>query len=89
MLSHDNVSILKVVIRYCHMTTSFISSIIYVLISQITWTCKIFAKTYSPIYFGKERGVSYLPLSHIVAQVHLGEGGVGWGWVKQELFFFY
>ena len=39
---------------------------------QITWTSKCFAETYGCFLPRTEAIISYLPLSHIAAQVHVG-----------------
>ena len=36
---------------------------------QLTWTANCLRETYGKLEFGNEHGVSYLPLSHMAAQV--------------------
>ena len=40
-----------------------------VLFVQLTFSAKALEQTFGRLEYGKERGVSYLPLSHIAAQV--------------------
>ena len=40
-----------------------------VLFVQLTFSAKTLERTFGRLNYGKERGISYLPLSHIAAQV--------------------
>jgi hypothetical protein len=77
MLSHDNVSFSNTLMgRPYHkaFSTSYVEvQLLHSGVLQLTWTANCLRVAYGKLEFGSEHTVSYLPLSHMAAQVRTAE----------------